>query len=98
MFPAAADGRRSDTWTMSHFAAARTATRPALAGRPRRRRSSSVPRLAIVAAAAVVIVAAAVLRWAQRLYDAGLLNLGGIEGAVRLSRRVRGFGRRLLHG
>lgn len=54
--------------------------------------------MATVAAAAVVIVAATVLRWAQRLYDAGLLNLGGIEAAVRLSRRLRGFGRRVLDG
>ena len=45
-----------------------------------------------------VPIAAFVLRLAAWLYRAGLLNLAGIEAVLRLSQRLRRFGRRLLLG
>jgi hypothetical protein len=44
----------------------------------------------------VVLMAAIMLRVAQRMYRSGLLGLAGIENVVRLSGKLRHFGRRLL--
>jgi hypothetical protein len=98
MFAAAADARRSDYRKMPRLAPARIVTRPARPGRPNRPPFHSVHRLAIYAAGIVVILAAVILRLAPRLERAGALGLAGIEAAVRLSRGLRRFGRRLLYG
>jgi len=47
-------------------------------------------------AAAIVGITFNLLRFAQRLFDAGFINLAGVEFAVRLSRGLRSLAQRLL--
>jgi hypothetical protein len=96
MFAASADARRLDYRKMPHLAPARIVARPAPSARRHRPPFHSAHRLAIYAAGIVVILAALILRLAQRLEGAGVLGLAGIEAAVRSSRGLRRFGRRLL--
>jgi len=70
-------------------------------GRPaayrRSRRALPRPsRARIDMAAAIVGITFNLLRFAQRLFDAGFINLAGVEFAVRLSRGLRSLAQRLL--